>query len=150
MVELTNADLNTAKKNKDSSPDEIAKLPEQVQNYINQYKSLKAVNYKDNSLETTFANVKLNPELLVEDPAIKSYLLRTAILYNSYYGWDKSNKGYLPLSKQIIDYFRKTGSGIYDAEIAELEDGLNRGEKWNYSTTMLMKKRLEYLKSINK
>ena len=89
----------------------------------------------------------MNPELFVEDPDLKTYLIRTVNINDVFWRWGKQ-KGSYPLFDEVMNYFRE-GKGIYDGEIQSLEEGLNRGEMWNYNIVRSMRKRLDYLKKNN-
>jgi hypothetical protein len=91
----------------------------------------------------------MRPDLLVDNPDLKTYLIKTADMNDVFWRWSKQ-KGSYPLFDEIMNYFKQQpGKGIYDSEIQGLEEGLNRGEMWNYATVQLMRKRLDYLKKNN-
>ena len=109
------------------------------------------MNFRDPSFETTWNNVKLNPQLIDDDPVLKSYLIQTASLYEVFWRWSKQ-KGNYKIEDEINDFFKsKTGNGIHDEEIAFLKDQLSNGSTldYNYSTVQSMRKRLADLEKNN-
>jgi hypothetical protein len=93
----------------------------------------------------------LNPQLVEDDPVLKSYLIQTASLYEVFWRWAKQ-KGNYAIEDEINNFFKsKTGSGVHDDEIAFLQDRLKDGSTldYNYSTIQQMRKRLAYLQKNN-
>ena len=165
-----------ARKNINSTPDVIAKLPEDVQSLITQYKTFVANNFRDGALETTWQNVRNNPNLLINDKnkILKSYLIRTSGLLNMYWRW-AGRPGQYPTNQQIEDKLpdleltvdlakkdleaaRKTrvsdpSKSIGNAaqqEIDFLQNQLDNGSTlgYSYDTVQLLKKRIEALKAV--
>jgi hypothetical protein len=115
------------------------------------YNTFKLNNYRDPSFETTWNNIKLNPQLVVDNPELKSYLISQSSLYEVFWRWAKQ-KGNYGLEDDINKFFKaKTGSGVYDQEIAFLKDQLSNGSTvdYNYDTIQSMRKRLANLEKIN-
>ena len=118
---------------------------------LTRYKTFKLNNFRDPSFETTWNNVKLNPQLINDDPILKSYLIQTASLYEVFWRWSKQ-KGNYAIEDEINNFMKsKTGSGIHDQEIGFLKEQLTNGstENYNYSTVQQMRKRLAYLEKNN-
>ena len=119
---------------------------------IERYNTLKQNNFKDFSLETVWQNVKLNPQLLVDDPSLKTYLLNMVDMYDTFYKWNKLGK--YSLYEEVNNYFitkqgQKLGSGKYDQEIQIQQEALDRAEPYNYYTRKRMIDELKYMRENN-
>lgn len=116
---------------------------------IDRYQTLKQNNFKDFSLETIWSNVKLNQQLLEDDPNLKAYLLNMVDMYDIFYRWNKM--GPYPLYEEVNNYFKNLkGKGIYDQQIQIQQEALDRGEPYNYYTRKRMIDELNYMKQNNK
>jgi hypothetical protein len=113
---------------------------------IERYQTLKSYNFKDFSLETTWRNIKLNPQLVDVDTSLKTYLINIVDMYDTFYRWNKL--GPYPLYDEVISYF-KSGTGIYDQQIQIQQEALDRGEAYNYYTRKRMLDELKYMRDHN-
>lgn len=114
---------------------------------IEKYQTLKQYNFKDFSLETTWKNVQLNPHLVDDDPALKTYLLNMVDMYDTFYRWNKL--GPFPLYTEVNNYFLNKSKGIYDQQIQVQQEALDRGEPYNYYTRKRMLDELKYMRENN-
>jgi len=126
---------------------------------IERYQTLKSYNFKDFSLETTWRNIKLNPQLVEDDPSLKTYLINIVDMYDTFYRWNKL--GPYPLYDEVINYFKSgvdkvervqalpDGLGIYDQQIQIQQEALDRGDAYNYYTRKRMLDELKYMREHN-